>query len=490
MNVQQTITISLEEYQQLTELKSRFEFLKQELAELKRLIFGSKRERFIPSSSDSGQCSLFELPETEELLQTEEEITYKRKKSRQEHQPLRMEIPAHLPRKVEYLEPENLPEGAIKIGEVYSEYLEYQKAEIYVRRIIRSKYIARSTDEQTDIRIAELPSFPIPKGNAGSSLLAYILVSKYVDHLPFYRQRQMFKRQGLDIAESTMNGWFSATCRLLEPLYEALKKKLLSSDYLQADETPLPVLTKDKPGATHKGYDWVYHDPVKRLVLFDYRKSRSREGPDDVLKDFYGFLQTDGYEAYSNLKNNDKITLLACMAHARRYFDKAKDNDSQRAESALLQFQKLYAIERQASEGKLNPDEIKSLRAEKSVPVLEEVEAWLKEEIYNVLPKSAIGKAIAYTLNLWPRLIRYVDDGRLQIDNNLIENAIRPLALGRKNYLFAGSHDAAQNAAMIYSFFATCKINNVEPFQWLNNTLDILPDYPANQLEKLLPGQV
>lgn len=208
-----------------------------------------------------------------------------------------------------------------------------------------------------------------------------------------------------------------------------------------------------------------------------------------MLKDFTDYLQTDGYEAYSNLKNNDKITLLACMAHSRRYFDKAKDNDPKRAEEALLLFQKLYNVEHQAREVKLNPDEIKSLRAEKSVPVLQEMETWLKEEIYNVLPKSAIGKAIAYTLNLWPRLIRYVIDGRFQIDNNLIENTIRPVALGRKNYLFAGSHEAAQHAAMIYSFFATCKINNVEPFQWLKNILDILPDYPANQLEKLLPGQ-
>lgn len=267
MTDQETITISKAKYDELIAFKSQVDILNHQLAEMKRLIFGSRRERFIPTI-DSQQGSLFEVPQTDEIVEAEQQITYKRKKPLQKNQPLRMEIPAHLPRKVEYLEPENLPEGAIKIGEVYSEYLEYVNAEIYVRRIVRSKYIVGSTDEQTDIRIADLPSVPIPKGNAGAGLLAHILVSKYVDHLPFYRQKQIFKRQGLDIAESTLNGWFSATCRLLEPLYEALKKKLLLSDYLQADETPLPVLTKDKPGATHKGYDWVYHAPVEEKVWY------------------------------------------------------------------------------------------------------------------------------------------------------------------------------------------------------------------------------
>ncbi len=174
---------------------------------------------------------------------------------------------------------------------------------------------------------------------------------------------------------------------------------------------------------------------------------------------------------------------------ARRYFDKAKDNDALRGEHALRLFQKLYSIERTAREQQLNPDEIKAIRQNEAVPILEEMESWMKEEIYHVLPKSAIGKAIAYTLKLWPRLIRYIDDGRFLIDNNLIEKSIRPVAPGRKIFLFAGSHDAAQNAAMIYSLLATCKINNVEPFQWLKHTLEIIPDYRVNQLHKLLPGQ-
>ena len=469
-------------------MKQEIGWLNHQIAEMKRLIFGSKSERFI-SAVDPQQTSLFELPEIERPQDTEEEITYKRKRPETKKQPLRTELPAHLPRKEEVIEPDDIPEGAKKIGEAVTELLDYTPAILYVRRIVRPKYLIGSTDEKTDIAIASLPTLPIPKGNADAGLLAYILTSKFVDHLPYYRQVQMFKRQGAVLAESTINGWFNASCKLLWPLYEALKTQVLSANYLMADETPIKVLTKDKHGSTHKGFHWVYHDPVRKLVLFDYRKSRGREGPDEILKDFSGHLQTDGYVAYNCLKTNGDITLMACMAHARRYFDKAKDNDPVRAHQALGKFQGLYAIERFAREQKLQPGEIKVLRQEKALPKLSEMETWLKKEIYNVLPKSAIGTAIAYTLKLWPRLVRYVEDGLFQIDNNLIENSIRPVALGRKNYLFAGSHESAQRAAMIYSLLATCKLNNVEPFNWLRNTLETIPDHPANQLHTLLPRQ-
>jgi len=315
-----------------------------------------------------------------------------------------------------------------------------------------------------------------------------MLISKFVNHLLFYRQVQMFKRQDVTIAESTINGWFNATCNLLELLYQALKTRITATDYLRADETPILVLTKDKPGTTHKGYHWVYYDPVNKSVLFDYRKTRGREGPDKLLETFSAHLQTDGYSAYTNLKNKS-ITLLACMAHARRKFEHALENDHPRAEFALLKIQQLYQIETQIREQELSADEIKAIRHEESLPVLLEMETWLKEEIYQVLPKSAIGTAFAYTPNLWPRLIRYVDDGRFLIDINLIENSIRPVALGRRNYLFAGSHEAAQQAAIIYSLLASCKINNIEPLAWLRQTLSIIPDYHANHLHTLPPRQ-
>jgi len=489
MTSEETITISKAEYQELLGLKSEVEWLNHQLAELKRLIYGSKRERFL--LPDPLQSSLFDFPETEIAQRTKEEITYTRVKpefSEKKH-PLRAELPAHLPRRDEIIEPENLPEGAKKIGEAVTEILEYEAASIYVRRIIRPKYIVESTDEATRIAIADLPSLPVPKGNAGASMIAHILVSKFCDHLPYYRQSKIFKRQNLHIPDSTIGGWAnSAIGNWLTPLYEMLKKNLLSSNYLMADETPIPVLSEDKPGATHRGYHWVYYEPVRKLVIFDYQRSRGREGPKNFLKDFSGYLQSDGYNAYDDLGPPGKITHLACWAHARRKFEHARDNDPERAEKVLTWIGGLYDIEREARENQMSYDQIRELRVARAEEILKALEDWLIDQAPVVLPRSAIGIAVSYALGLWPRLKKYIEDGRFNIDNNLIENSIRPVALGRKNYLFAGSHDAASNAAVVYSLLATCKIRDVEPYAWLKNILEIIPDYPANQLEKLLPA--
>ena len=322
----ETITISKKEY---AEMKSELADLKFRLSELNRLIFGAKSERFV--AVDPQQMSLFEVAAEEKTKKQTEQISYTRSKKEDKKQPIRTELPAHLPRKVEVIEPENLPENAKKIGETITEVLDYQPADLFVRQIVRPKYIISSTDEKTEIVIAQLPSLPIAKGNAGTGLISQILISKFVDHLPFYRQIQIFKRQNVNLAESTLNGWFNAGCRILEPLFEVLKQKLLSTDYLMADETPISVLTKDKPGSTHKGYHWVYYDPVNKLAVFDYRKTRGREGPDEMLKSFSGHLQTDGYVAYTKLENHENIVLLACMAHARRKFEHALNNDYDRA---------------------------------------------------------------------------------------------------------------------------------------------------------------
>ena len=485
MSSTELVTISKEEFEAL---KSENAWLKHQLAELKRLIYGAKSERHVAPNPD--QATLFDIPVVKPEEKSTEEITYTRTKPQSEKkQPLRLELASHLERRVEVIEPENIPEGAKKIGEAVTEVLEYEPASAYVRRIVRSKYIVEQTDEETRIVIAPLPTLPIPKGNAGASMIAHLLVSKFVDHLPFFRQVQIFKRQNLEIAESTINGWFNGGCDLIEPLYQALKSRMFASDYLMADETPIPVQTKDKPGATHKGYHWVYYDPIHRLVLFDYRKTRGREGPDEMLKEFSGFLQTDGYTAYDHFEKHTQITLLACMAHARRKFEHAQENNPTLAGDALKMFHALYDIERQARDENLTIDGIKALREEKSKPILNEMETWMRDQIILVPPKSAIGMAMAYTLNLWPRLIRYIDDGRFHIDNNLIENSIRPVALGRKNYLFAGSHEAAQQAAVIYSILATCKLHGVEPFAYLTKILSTIPYLSDKPLHTLLLGQ-
>jgi transposase len=483
------VFLTLEMYNQILaqarEREAENLYLKQELAQLKRMIFGSKSERHI--GGDPSQLNLgLDVEPVEHSEKETKQITYTRNKTgNKKGSAIRLALPSHLHREEHIIEPEEDITGARKIGEVVTEVLEYTPGKFYVERYVRPKYVLPKEEK---IVIGELPSLPIPRGNAGAGLLAHLLISKFVDHLPFYRQVQQFKRQYIDIAESTISGWFAASCRLLEPLYETLVKKVQQSSYLMADETPIPVQTKDKPGSTHKGYHWVYYAPVEKLVCFDYRKGRGRDGPEDFLKSFRGMLQTDGYVAYDIYEKRDGITLFGCMAHARRKFEKAKDNDLERAEYVLERMQKLYMTEREASEKGLSFDQRKELRAEQSLPVLKELEKWMKEQLPDVLPKSSIGQAIAYTLGLWNRLTRYIDNGQVEIDNNLIENSIRPVALGRKNYLFAGSHEAAQQAAMIYSFLGTCKINSIEPYGWLKNTLQRIPDQSIQKLDELLPS--
>lgn len=482
----QMVTITRKEYEKLLGNEAKITYLQLELDKLKRMIFGTKSERFIPR--DSSQLSL-ELGQGVQppVMPATEEITYTRQKADEKKGHARMELPSSLPREVVVIEPEEDVTDGVKIGEVITEVLDYKPGKLIVTRYVRPKY---ALPDDQGIVIGQLPSLPIPRGNVGSGLLAQLVISKFVDHLPFYRQVQMFKRLGVTLAESTVNDWFRGSCDLLEPLYERLKQNLVQEDYLMADETPISVLTEDKPGSTHKGYHWVYYSPVKRLVLFDYQKGRGRDGPTQLLKEYRGALQVDGYQAYDAFENKKQVTLLACMAHVRRKFDEALKNDPSRAEYALGTIQKLYAIEREAREQNMNPEERKALRQGKAVIILEELYSWLNDQLLQVLPKSAIGIAIAYTLNLWPRLIRYLDDGRYEIDNNLIENSIRPVALGRKNYLFAGSHEGAQRAAMMYSFLGTCKINEVEPFDWLSKVLNRIPDHSIQHLEELLPGNL
>ncbi len=247
MTSQETITISKEEYNRMV---NELAVLKHELSQLKRMIFGAKSERHVPV--DSNQGNLFELPALEDTEPEKEQISYTRSKKQQKNKPVRLELPAHLERRQEVIEPENLPEGARKINEKITEILEYVPGTLYVRQIIRPYYVGLSNDEKTEMIIAGLPSRALPRSNAGEGLLTYFLISKFVDHQPFYRVVQMLKRQGVEIAESTIGGWFNASTRLLEPLYETLKKQVFQTDYLMADETPIPVQTKDKPGATHK----------------------------------------------------------------------------------------------------------------------------------------------------------------------------------------------------------------------------------------------
>lgn len=464
--------------------KNKIASLENQLQQLYKLISGFKSESFI-TDAVVDQLSLFAEDTSETLEETPQEtITYTRDKKK--HQG-RNALPEHLPVREVIIEPEEDTTGLKKIGEEVSETLEYTPASLVKRRTIRPKY---AKPEGDGVLIATLPTRPIDKAIVEACLLAHILVSKYVDHLPFYRQIQMFKRDfGWEPPQSTVSDWMASCCQLLEPLYNILKQKILASHYIQADESPIKVLDSDKKGKTHQGYQWVYHDPVQKLVLFNYRKGRGQNGPKELLAHYNGYLQCDGYTVYDKIGTDPNITLTGCLVHARRKFHDALDSDKKRAQIALEFFRKMYLEERAIKEETPNDfSQRKLVRDEKIKPLLTQIKTWIEAEQFNVLPKSPIGKAMAYFINQYPKLEAIFEDGRIELDNNLIENAIRPMAIGRKNYLFCGSHHAAQNTAMLYSFFGSCKMQKINPREWLQETLQRIPDHSIQKLEKLLPG--
>ncbi len=469
----------------IAQKQEKIDHLQLQVAQLQRMLFGQKRERF---QTDSSQLPLpFDTPEIKEEKQQEElleKIEYVRKKQNTSAHKGRVALPDHLP--VEEIE--IYPKGDLSqmqcIGKEVTEELECIPAKLFIRRYIRYKYAPKNKE---GVLIGDLPERVIDKGIPGPGLLASILVDKYMDHLPLYRQRQRFLRENIPIAASTLDNWCKTALERLRILYDFLVEDTKSKGYLQADETPIKVLDNHKKGACHQGYYWVYHNPIDRTVLFDYQSTRSASGPERILSGFRGYLQTDGYGVYEKIAAQPGITHLACWAHARREFEKALDNDKAKATIALLFIQKLYAVEAQARENKLNSEERKELRLEKSLPIINDFGKWIAQEVKSTLPKSSIGKAMRYSIQRWDNLSAYHYDGMLEIDNNLVENAIRPVALGRKNYLFAGSHDAAQRAAIIYSFFAICKKNEVNPFQWLKHTLENIMSINQKEIRQLYP---
>lgn len=469
----------------LQDILLKFTSVKFELAQLKRLIYGSKRERFVADTED-GQMSLpFEV--TQPIIDTEppkEEIKYTRRKPKNENHNGRLPLPDHLPVDEIVIEPQQNTTGLKCIGNDITDELEYVPGKLKINRYIRPKYAVANNE---GVIVAPMPTRPIEKCIAGPGLLSQLFVDKFVDHLPFYRQAQRYEREGVKIPRSTIDNWQTLTANLLWPLYNELKRQVLGQGYIQADETPIKVLDRKKKGKCHRGYHWVYRSPIKRLVLYDYKEGRGREYPKKLLRDFQGYLQTDGYSVYDWFDKKEGITLINCMAHARRIFEKALIDDKKRASYAMSRIQELYLIEQKAREKQLSVQQRHELRLDESLPILNSLSNWMVEQVRTTLPKSPFGKALIYSISRWDNLMGYLKDGHLEIDNNLVENAIRPNALGRKNYLFAGSHAGAQRAAMFYSFFGTCKANDVNPFQWLEKVLTIIPDYSANKLSDLLP---
>lgn len=496
--------VKIEKYKALEE---QVESLKFQLDQMKRMIFGAKSERYVADNPDE-QLSLFETsgkgPGKEEKVNVP---AHDRKKSKPKRHPVRLVLPEHLKREEHIIEPQDIDlTNMVRIGEERTEMLRYTPAELTVKVIVRPKYAPKAASSEQNkeqgnpIVIAELPSRFIDKCMADESLLRVILTDKYLDHLPLNRIAARFERLGMTIPRSTLCGWVAQSADRLVVLHQKLIELVLAATYLQVDETRMEVLpgkgnrsARGRPGKrkkrkTHRGYLWGYQSILEKLVFFDYSPTRAADNPVKHLKGFGGILQTDCYDVYDQIRKlYPGLTHFHCLNHARREFEKALGNDAQRAGQALEQFQELYALERQAREEQLDTDAILALRQKEARPVLDDLFQWMEEQAPKLPPRSPIAKAMAYMLKRKTRMMHYLDDGRLLIDTNPIENLIRPIAVGRRNYLFAGSHEGAQRGAIFYSLFACCKLNEVDPVEWLEDVMIRLADHPINRIEELLP---
>ncbi|MDP1870228.1 MAG: IS66 family transposase [Gallionella sp.] len=469
--------------------------LKQRIAWFERMVFGRKSERFVPTENIPGQLNIAFDAEQGELVEqsVRQLIEAHERKVPEKKEPGhkgRVPIPADLPRVEEVIEPDEDVSGMKRIGEDVTEILEYEAGRVWVRRIVRPRYARAETNEESSGgQIVQAPAkyMPFGRSKAGVSLISHILISKYVEHLPLHRLIARFARSGLKIPPATMGQWVKTGADPLLMLYKAYQKIIFGSFYLQMDETTLRVLEGAK-GKAHLGYLWAVFDPVHKLPFFFYQPGRDHKGPKKMLERFAGVLQCDGFSVYETLSAKlDSLALMNCMAHIRREFFDAQSNDPERAATALTLIKLLYQVEENARDRGLNAEQRLELRLKESKPIFDTLGEWLLTEYDKTTPASAIGKAIKYALNRWKNMVLFFANGHIEIDNNLVENIIRPAAIGRKNYLFAGSHEAAQRTAMLYTFFAACKHNNINPEVWINDVLNRINDYKASRLEELMP---
>jgi len=455
-----------------------------------------------------GQGELFneaeELAVESEIEQTEaekESITYERKK------PVRKPLPKDLPREIvvhdiaeEDKSCHDCGHELHQMGEDKSEKLEFIPAQVKVVEHIRPKYSCRHCEQhasKVEIKQAPVPGSPIPKSFATASLLSQIITSKYQYGLPLYRQESLFKEYGIDLSRQTMSGWMLKSADLLKALYDKLHQILLQQNVIQADETTLKVIKSDKA----KCYMWLYctgtdspennHTDTPNIVLYDFHESRASQCAIDFLQGHSGYLQVDGYQGYACTD----ATLAGCWAHARRKFKEADIAQSKgkpkagKATWAMSHIKKLYRIERLIKDKK--PVEKQAYRAEHATPLLEEYKTWLDKSIQQVPPKSTLGKALAYSLNQWPKLIKYLEDGELNIDNNRAERAIKPFVIGRKNWMFSNTANGAHASSILYSIVETAKANNLVPFDYLHHVISVLSERDDDEtLNKLLPWNV
>jgi transposase len=477
--------------------QSRIEQLRMQLAKLRRMEFGRSSEKLLTA-----------ITQLELTLEDLEEESGARPGSHPAaggtatddvapaSKPVRRPLPEHLPREViEYSVACACPTcgGTLRrFGEDVTEVLDYVPASFRVVRHVRPKFSCRSCETITQ---APAPSLPVRRGRAGAGLLAHVLVAKFCDHLPLYRQSEIYAREGIDLERSTLADWVGQASALMRPLVDALERHVMEADRLHADDTPVPVLAPGT-GKTRTGRLWAYlrdERPYAGMappaVCFRYSADRRGEHPRTHLSGFRGVLQADGYAGFAGLYEGGQVTEAACWAHARRKFhDIHAAGTSPIAREVLERIGALYTIEERIRGQP--PDQRQQVRQDDALPLLKSLETWLEAMRAKVPGRSDIASAIRYTLSRWPALIRYVDDGSLAIDNNPVERAIRPIALGRKNWLFAGSDAGGERAAAVYSLIETAKLNGIDPEAYLRRVLSSIADHPVNRVSELLPWNI
>ena len=466
----------------------------------------AQQRQFGQSSESADQLGLFNEAETlldEPATTDPDESDSEQVSGYRRNKPKRKPLPKDLPREQvihDLNEADKVCEccghDLHRMGEETSEQLEFIPASIKVIEHVRPKYSCRQCEQQgteTPIKIAAVAPQPIPRSIATPSLLSQIITSKYQYGLPLYRQEQLFAQYEIELSRKTQSDWMIKSSQLLDPLYQYLKAFQLQQSVIHADETPLKVIHEDKAQC----YMWVYCSGTDspnphtasppNIVLYDYRNSRSGQCPTDYLQGYRGYLQVDGYAGY----DQTGATLAGCWAHARRKFVEAQKTQPKgktgKADWAINHIRKLYRLEAEIKE--LQSEEKQKHRTQLAAPLLDEFKDWLDKSSLQVPPKSAVGKAIAYSLRQWPKLIRYVENGNLAIDNNRAERAIKPFVIGRKNWMFSNTARGAQASAILYSLVETAKANGLTPFDYLKTLLEELPKQP-DDLEYLMPWNI
>jgi len=472
-------------------LRAENKALRERVDYLIRQLFGRKSEKLNPNQLmlllglDEEGSAPVEQPNEEPVV---EQVMVPKKKRRQ----IKERLPENLPVCEEIIDPPEVkaePEAYRCIGEEVREELTLTPPKYFIRRIIRRKHVRKDDRSLPPVIAPAIPAL-IENSFASTELLVDIIDKKYIEHLPLYRQSQTLKRRyGIDISHKTMSGWICLVGNRLRIVYDEMKSEIRESGYIQADETAVKYI---KPGAgkTKTGYLFAYHAP-NIGVIFDWHCSRGAECLGPMLSSYDGDLQIDGYQAYRSFNDarpeNERYSIYGCRAHARRKFHDAQ-NDSELSAEILSKIQALYKIETILRESEASHEERRQARIEQSKPILEEIKEMLDQALFDYRPQSLTGKAVSYTIKLWDNLEAYAETGHIEIDNNLVENAIRPTAIGKKNWLFFGSPDSGQQSAVIFSLLETCRKLGINQREYLTDILAKLPSISAEEARKLTPS--